>query len=122
MKMNKDKPKTNKPTPVRKKIKLSDATAAVAIGMTDKTMKECMDIIRRYRGKCSVFRQRFFDLKKANRVTKVRIAREFVKTLEEMEYEARVAAQNLRVRLPTHKPLVQSEIVTYLAGRAAREA
>ncbi|MBB4427868.1 hypothetical protein GGD66_006451 [Bradyrhizobium sp. CIR48] len=118
--MNKDKPTTKKA--IRKKIKLSDATAAVAIGMTDKTMTECMDIIRRYRGKCSVFRQRFLDLKKANRVTKVRIAREFVKTLEEMEYEARVAAQNLRVRLPTHKPLVQSEIVTYLAGRAAREA
>lgn len=85
-------------------------------------MTECIEIISRYQTKCRIFRQRFLDLTNANCVTKVRIAREFVTILGEMEHEARVAAQSLVGQLPPHESLVQSELVTYLAGRTAREA
>lgn len=42
-------------------------------------------------------------------------------TFEEMEGDARAAAQKLKDRLPPHNPLAQSDLVTYLAGRTVRE-
>jgi hypothetical protein len=123
--MDEDKPKTKRPkvNPVKTKGRKRGATRkAPAVGMTDESMKECLDAIRQYRRKCGCFRQRFLDLKNANRITNVRIVREFVTTFEEMESDARAAAEKLKNRLPPHKPLTQSELVVYLAGRTVREA
>lgn len=123
--MDEDKPTTKKPKvkPVKTKArKRGAAKKTPTVGITDESMKECLDIIRQYRKKCGCFRQRFMDLKNANRITKVRIVREFVTTFDEMESDARAAAVKLRNRLPPHKPLTQSELVIYLAGRTVREA
>ncbi|TFW57607.1 hypothetical protein CT676_29450 [Bradyrhizobium sp. MOS001] len=120
-----DEDKTKMPRATQIKTKGSRRTATrktVEAGMNDELMKECLDIIRQYRRKCGSFRQRYLDIKRANRVTKARIVREFVTTFEEMEDDARAAAQKLRRRLPPHRPLVQSDLVTYLAGRTVREA
>ncbi|MBR0795647.1 hypothetical protein JQ615_09630 [Bradyrhizobium jicamae] len=121
--MTNDKVKKLKAKQMKKKgLKQRALKKAVTIGMDEESMTECLDIIRQYRGKYRSFRQRFLDLKNANRITKVRILREFVTKLEEMESEARSAALKLKARLPPHKPLTQSNLQAYLADRTVREA
>ena len=117
--MDDDNLKAKKPKSSAKKRKAKKITS---VGMTDEAMSECLGILLQYRKKSRCFRQRVLDLKRANRVTKVRIIREIVETLEEMEIGAHSAAEKLKARLPVALPLTQVDLAAYIAGRNAREA
>jgi len=112
-----EKPKTKR---MRKKEIHNSAKRLLKCEMTKKTTEEGIGVVRDYRQKCRCFRQRYLDLKSANRITKRRILREFVAILTEMEMEAGKAAKKLKNILPENKPLSQSDLVVYLAGRTTR--
>jgi hypothetical protein len=118
--MDDDNLKAKKPKSSAKKKRKAEKITSV--GMTDEAMNECLGILLQYRKKSRCFRQRVLDLKRANRVTKVRIIREIVETLEEMESGAHSAAEKLKARLPVALPLTQIDLAAYIAGRTAREA
>ena len=112
-----EKPKTKH---VKKKRIRNSAQKSVKSEMTTKMVEEGIGVVRDYRQKCRCFRQRYLDLKSANRITKRRILREFVAILIEMERESGNAANKLKNIIPEHKPLAQSDLVVYLAGRTTR--
>jgi hypothetical protein len=120
--MSDDKPKTKKPNKKSSSKKKQRSRKVTSFGMTVEAMNECLEILLRYRKKSRSFRQRVIDLKNANRVTRMRIIREIVQTLEELENGARSTAESLRVRIPLSKPLKQADLAEYIAGRKAREA
>jgi hypothetical protein len=82
-------------------------------------LQEGVDVVRQFAKNCRVFRERFFELKKGNRVTKKRVLVELISLLLEMEKEAGSGATKLRELLPS-KPITQAELDLYLAARTVR--